>query len=458
VSLKGGRRRKSTQVERTEGERAEGSKDFGRGEPSMATKGPERSGTSHLMEEVVTASNAQAALERVVQNRGSPGIDGMRVGELALYLKANWTRIRAELLAGTYQPQPVKRQEIPKSGGGIRELGIPTVLDRFIQQAILQVLQPRFDPTFSRHSYGFRPGRSAHDALDAAQRYIQDGRDFVVDVDLEKFFDRVNHDVLMSRLARRIEDKRLLGLIRRYLNAGIMANGVVIERYEGTPQGGPLSPLLANVLLDEVDKELERRGLAFCRYADDCNVYVRSQRAAENAMATMRKLFARLRLRVNESKSAVARPWERKFLGYTFVVGPGARIKRGIAPKSLERMKDRVRAITQRNGGRSIEAVVAELRSYLTGWRAYFDRSEIRTQFHELDAWIRRRLRVLQLKQWKRGRTVVKELTARKIAPEVAIRVAALCRRYARVSRLRVIFIALPDKLFDTMGLPRLAS
>ncbi|HEU0053858.1 MAG TPA: group II intron reverse transcriptase/maturase, partial [Longimicrobium sp.] len=317
------------------------------------------------MERVVERGNVKAALKRVEQNKGSPGIDGMTVDELRSWLVENWKEVRERLLDGTYQPTPVRGQEIPKSGGGVRKLGIPTVLDRLIQQAILQVLQPKFDPTFSEHSHGFRPGRSAHDAVCEAQRYVQEGRRWVVDVDLEKFFDRVNHDVLMGRLEKRIGDKRMLGLIRGYLNAGIMVNGVVMERHEGTPQGGPLSPLLANVLLDEVDKELEKRGHAFVRYADDCNVYVRSKRAGEDVMETLRCLYAGLRLRINEAKSAVARPWGRKFLGYSFWVAKGREVKRRVAPKALEAMKERVREITSRSGGRSMRSVIAELRGYL---------------------------------------------------------------------------------------------
>jgi RNA-directed DNA polymerase len=294
------------------------------GEAIPAAQGDERSGVGGLMEQVVERDNLKRALKRVRSNKGSAGIDGMRVEELPEYLRGNWERIRAELLAGGYQPSGVRRQEIPKSGGGVRQLGIPTVLDRFIQQAILQVLQPIFDPTFSEHSYGFRPGRRAHDAVCQAQRYVQSGRRWVVDVDLEKFFDRVNHDVLMARVAKRVEDKRLLRVIRRYLEAGIMANGVVVERHEGTPQGGPLSPLLANVLLDEVDRMLEGSGHRFVRYADDCNVYVRSKRAGERVMGRMARLYAKLKLVVNQEKSTVARVWERKFLGYSFWVAPGS--------------------------------------------------------------------------------------------------------------------------------------
>jgi RNA-directed DNA polymerase len=293
------------------------------GEAGPAVQGYGRSGVGDLMERVVERNNLVRALKRVRSNKGSPGIDGMSVEELPEYLRENWERIRAELLAGSYRPTAVRRHEIPKSGGGVRQLGIPTVLDRFIQQAILQVLQPIFDPTFSEHSYGFRPGRSAQQAVCQAQRYVQSGRRWVVDVDLEKFFDRVSHDVLMGRLAKRLEDKRLLRIIRRYLEAGVMANGLVVERHEGTPQGGPLSPLLANVLLDEVDRKLERSGHRFVRYADDCNVYVKSKRAGERVMSRMVRLYAKLRLKVNEEKSTVARVWERKFLGYSLWVAPG---------------------------------------------------------------------------------------------------------------------------------------
>jgi RNA-directed DNA polymerase len=456
MSLGDVRHQKTAQAELAQGDRGEAPKELRSGEASTATSGDERSGTDRLMEQVVEASNAQTALKKVVRNKGGPGIDGMRVEDLTAYLRVNWRRIRSELLTGTYQPQPVKRQEIPKSGGGVRVLGIPTALDRFVQQAILQVLQPRFDPTFSKHSYGFRPGRSAHGAIYAAQRYIQEGRHWVVDLDLEKFFDRVNHDVLMSRMAKRVEDKRLLKLVRAYLNAGIMVNGVVIERPEGTPQGGPLSPLLANVLLDEVDKELEKRGHAFCRYADDCNVYVHSERAGQRVMAHMRKLLTRLRLKVNESKSAVARPWDRKFLGFSFRLDRNGKVQRCVAPQSLDKMKERVREITARNGGKSITAVIGQLRLYLVGWRGYFHLTEVAGQLRGLDAWIRRRLRILQLKQWKRGTTVFQKLRALGLDRGPAAKVAARSRRYARVSRMPAIFVALPDKLFDALGVPRL--
>ena len=408
------------------------------------------------MEEVVERSNVRAALKRVRQNKGSPGIDGMTVDELPRHLAENWEGLRAELLAGTYRPQPVKRQPIPKSGGGVRELGIPCVLDRFIQQAILQVLQPRFDPTFSEHSHGFRPGRRAHDAVRAAQRYIQEGRRWVVDVDLEKFFDRVNHDVLMGRLAKRVEDRRMLRLIRCYLEAGIMADGVVMERHEGTPQGGPLSPLLANVLLDEVDKALEKRGHAFARYADDSNVYVWSRRAGEDVLETLRRLYAKLRLRVNEKKSAVARPWGRKFLGYSFWVANGGVVKRRVARRALVAMKDRVRAMTNRNRGRSLQQVTQDLRGYLVGWREYYRLADTPGVLRSLDQWVRHRLRAVHLKQWKRGRTVYRELRTRGLSQPAAAYVARHTRRWWWNAG-RYLHIALPNRYFDALGVPRLA-
>jgi RNA-directed DNA polymerase len=409
------------------------------------------------MEAVIKPRNLRAALKRVRQNRGSPGIDGMTVEELPGWLREHWAEARESLLSGTYQPQAVKRQRIPKRGGGERELGIPTVLDRFIQQALLQVLQPRFDPTFSEHSYGFRPGRRAHDAVRAAQRYVQAGRRWVVDVDLEKFFDRVNHDVLMGKLAPRIEDRRVLGLIRRYLEAGVMADGVVVERYEGTPQGGPLSPLLANVLLDEVDRELEKRGHSFCRYADDCNVYVRSKRTAERVMESLRRLYARLRLRINQAKSTVAPVWERQFLGFSFWVAPGGAVRWRVGSKALEAMKHRVRELTARNRGRSLRQVVGDLRGYLMGWKEYFRLAQTPKIFDELDQWIRHRLRAVQLKQWKRGRTIYRELRARGLSQVGAAKVAAGTRRWWHNARL-MIHVALPTQFFTELGLPRLGA
>jgi group II intron reverse transcriptase/maturase len=409
------------------------------------------------MERVVLRSNLQAALKRVRKNKGSPGIDGMTVDELSDFLRENWPDLREQLLAGSYRPQAVRRRLIPKAGGRMRELGIPTVLDRFIQQALLQVLQPRFDPTFSEHSHGFRPGRRAHDAVWEAQRYVQEGRWWVVDVDLERFFDRVHHDVLMGKLAKRIEDKRVLGLIRRYLDAGIMLHGVVTERHEGTPQGGPLSPLLANVLLDEVDQELEKRGHAFVRYADDCNVYVRSRRAGERVMGLLRRLYAGLRLRINESKSAVAPASKRQLLGFAFWYGPGRVVRRRLAPKALGRMKDRVRLITGRMRGRSLQQVCEELKGYLSGWKQYFQLVETPGILARLDEWIRHRLRALQLKQWTRGRTIFRELRRRGLSRTTAAKVAAYGRCWWRNSAM-AIHIALPNSLFDELGLPRLAA
>ncbi|MEW6490845.1 MAG: group II intron reverse transcriptase/maturase [Thermodesulfobacteriota bacterium] len=417
----------------------------------------EGSGASGLMERAVSRPNMVAAFKRVKENKGSPGIDGMTVEDLPVWLQENWEGIREQLLSGTYRPQAIRRQTIPKTGGGERELGIPTVLDRLIQQALLQVLQPIFDPTFSDHSYGFRPGRSAHQAVRRAQQYVQEGRRWVVDVDLARFFDRVNHDILMERLSRRTGDKRVLRLIRRYLEAGVMVNGVVMERQEGTPQGGPLSPLLANVLLDEVDKELERRGHRFVRYADDGNVYVKSRRAGERVMALLRRLYSRLHLQVNESKSAVARVWDRKFLGFSFWTAPAKKVRLRVAKKALEEMKERVRRLTRRSAGRSINQVVGELRSYLVGWKNYFRLADTPKVFLELDEWIRHRLRAIQLKQWKRGRTTYRELVSRGLSPDRAAQVAANTRRWWKNSAM-ALHIALPNRLFDELGLPRLGA
>jgi RNA-directed DNA polymerase len=424
-------------------------------EAPTATHENERSGTSGLLELVCERQNLQSALKRVRKNKGSAGIDGMTVDELPEHLKTHWPVLREQLLAGTYQPSMVKRQSIPKSGGGIRELGIPPVVDRFIQQAILQVLGPRFDVTFSEHSYGFRPRRRAHDAVVQAQRYVNEGRKIVVDVDLEKFFDRVNHDVLMGRLAKRIEDKRLLGLIRRYLEVGVMANGVATQRHEGTPQGGPLSPLLANVLLDEVDKELEKRGHAFVRYADDCNIYVRSRRAGERVMSLLRKQYASLQLCVNESKSAIDYAWKRKILGYSMWRSREGVVKRRVAPKALSTMKDRVREITRRTGGKSIRQVVGELRVYLVGWRNYFHLAETPDVFRTLDGWIRHRLRALHLKQWKNGPTIYRELRNRGLSEHETSRVARFSKRWWKNSAMLINF-ALPIRYFDELGVPRL--
>jgi RNA-directed DNA polymerase len=350
------------------------------------------------------------ALKRVRSNRGAPGADGMTVEALSPYLKKNWTRIREELLGETYIPQPIRRVEIPKPDGkGVRTLGIPTVLDRLIQQAVLQVLTPVFDPHFSESSYGFRPGRGCHDAVKAAQVHVEAGYRFVVDIDLEKFFDRVNHDVLMARVARRVGDKRLLRLIRRYLEAGIMMEGVVSPREEGTPQGGPLSPILSNVLLDDLDKELERRGHRFCRYADDCNVYVQSKAAGNRVMESITGfLRKRLRLKVNRDKSAVDRPWNRKFLGYTMTPHSCPKLK--VSPQSVNRAKGRIKEIVRQGRGRSLPKVIGELKPFLRGWVTYFRLSQVKGVFEELDQWIRRRLRLILWRQWKKPRTRAKKM------------------------------------------------
>jgi len=427
------------------------------GEAVSAVRGDERSGLDGLMDRVVDGGNLRRALKRVQQNGGSPGVDGLTVDELPVRLKRHWPVIREQLLTGRYQPSMVKRVEIPKPGGGTRMLGIPTVLDRFIQQAVLQVLQPMIDPTFSESSYGFRPGRRAHDAVCQAQRYVQSGRRWVVDVDLEQFFDRVNHDVLMGLVAKRITDSRVRTLIRRYLEAGMMASGVVVERHEGTPQGGPLSPLLANVLLDVVDKKLERRGHRFVRYADDSNVYVRSKRAAERVMERLIRLYAKLKLRINPAKSAVAPARDRSFLGYSFWVAPGKIVKRRVAPKALEKMKERIREITSRNGGRSLTQVVALLRSYLVGWKAYFRLADTPRVFAGVDQWLHRRLRMLMLKQWKRGRTMYRELQRRGVGGAALGMAARFSRSWWHVAAHKALQIAVPTRYFESMGLPRLA-
>jgi len=413
-------------------------------------------GRDGLLLQALAKANMEAAWKRVKSNRGSAGVDGLSIAETAAYLRAHWPRIRESLLDGSYRPSPVRRVQIPKSDGGVRELGIPTVTDRLIQQALLQVLQPRIDPTFSDHSYGFRPGRRAHDAVLDAQRYVQDGYRVVVDVDLEKFFDRVNHDILMERLARRIEDKAVLRLIRCYLVAGIMGGGVVMERFEGTPQGGPLSPLLANVLLDEVDRELERRGHRFVRYADDCNVYVRSRRAGERVLAGLTKLYERLRLKVNDAKTAVAPVSRRKFLGYAFWYGPGGQVKCRVADKALNAFKQRIRQFTCRSGGRNLTETAERLRAYMPGWKAYFQLAQTPKVFRELDEWIRHRLRAVQLKHWRRGTTMYRELKALGASETDARQVAANSRRWWRNSRF-LLNRAMPVAYFDRLGVPRLS-
>jgi len=378
-----------------------------------------RDRTLPRFEEVISRENMWAAYHRVVKNKGAPGVDGMTVEQLGPYLREHWQAIRESLLDGTYRPAPVRKVEIPKPGGGMRMLGIPTVLDRLIQQAIAQVLGKWFDPTFSDASFGFRPGRSAHQALERSREHIAAGHRWVVDMDLEKFFDRVNHDVLMSRLARRIEDKRILRLIRRYLQAGMMEGGITSPRTEGTPQGGPLSPLLSNVLLDELDRELQRRGHRFVRYADDCNIYVRSKRAGERVLASVERfLVNRLRLVVNRDKSAVDRPWNRKFLGYTFTTHFQPKLK--IAPQSVKRFKAKLREMFRRGRGRNLGRFLDELRPVLIGWVSYYRKSQVRITFEQLDQWIRRKLRAILWRQWKRPRTRVQELKRRGLAEETA--------------------------------------
>jgi RNA-directed DNA polymerase len=380
-----------------------------------------------LLERVLERGNMLQALDRVESNKGAPGVDGVDVKSLRNYVVEHWVGIRQQLLAGTYKPQPVRRVEIPKPGGGKRGLGIPTVIDRLIQQALLQVLTPIFDPTFSDYSYGFRPGRKAHDAVLQAQGYIQAGYRWTVDMDLEKFFDRVNHDILMSRVGRKVKDKRVLRLIRAYLNAGVMVNGVALRMELGTPQGGPLSPLLANILLDDFDKELNRRGHKFVRYADDCNVYVKSRRAGERVRASLTKyLEDTLRLKVNREKSAVDRPWKRKFLGYSFQSQKRTPIR--LADKTIERFKDRVREITNRARSMSLQERIRQLNAYILGWVAYFRLAEMKKHCERFDEWIRRRLRMCIWKQWKRVRTRIRELRALK-QPEWVVIMMANSRR-----------------------------
>jgi RNA-directed DNA polymerase len=409
------------------------------------------------MEAVVERTNLLKALEQVQRNKGAPGVDGMTIGKLAPYLKEHWPAIRAQLLDGSYKPQPVRRVEIPKASGGIRALGIPTVLDRFIQQAVMQALQADWDPTFSEHSFGFRPGRSAHQAVARAQEFIASGHGIVVDLDLEKFFDRVNHDILMGLVAKRVTDKRILRLIRGFLTAGVLIDGLVGPTEEGTPQGGPLSPLLSNLMLDVLDKELEKRGHHFVRYADDCNIYVRSQRAGERVMAGIEQfLTKRLKLKVNKAKSAVAAPRARKFLGFSFTVGKT--IKRRLAPQTVARIKARVRELTRRTRGRNLAQIIEELARYLIGWRAYFGFCETPSVLRDLDQWIRRRLRAIAWEQWKRGRTRFAELTSRGIDRDLAAQTAGSPHGPWRISKSPALHRAFSTTAFIALGLPSLAA
>jgi RNA-directed DNA polymerase len=409
------------------------------------------------MEAVVEGENLKQALAQVKRNKGAAGIDGMSVDELAAYLKKHWPMIRAQLLEGTYKPQPVRRVEIPKASGGTRPVGIPTVLDRFIQQAVMQVLQADWDGTFSEMSFGFRPGRSAHQAVEQAQAYIATGHGFVVDIDLEKFFDRVNHDVLMGLIAKRVGDKRILKLIRAFLSAGVMEGGLVSPTEEGTPQGGPLSPLLSNLMLDVLDKELEKRGHRFVRYADDCNIYVRSQRAGERVMAGIEKLLAkRLKLKVNKAKSAVAKPSVRKFLGFSFTGGKESP-RRRIAPQAVARFKTKVRELTRRTRGRSLTQIIKELSTYLIGWRGYFGFCQTPSVLRALDEWIRRRLRAIAWKQWKRGRARFAELRRRGVGRDLAAQTAGGPQGPWRLANSPALNIALPTRSLGSLGLAPVA-
>lgn len=410
-----------------------------------------------LMERVVERGNMLRALRRVEQNKGAAGVDGMGVKELRPYLQEHWPRLKEQLLTGTYKPLPVRRVEIPKPDGGIRLLGIPTALDRLIQQALLQILTPIFEPGFSEHSYGFRPGRKAQQAVKQAQEYLCQGYRYVVDIDLEKFFDRVNHDILMARVARKVQDKRVLRLIRRYLQAGVMLNGCCIRTEEGTPQGGPISPLLANIILDDLDKELERRGHKFARYADDCNIYVRSRRAGLRVMDSVRRFVeGRLKLRINLQKSAVDRPWRRKFLGFSFTWEREPRVR--IAPRSLKRFKDRVRQLTARRWSISLEERIKRINTYLRGWIGYFRLADTPTVLQALDEWVRRRLRMCLLKQWKRPATKRRNLVALGIPEDWARLISGSRKGYWRLAKTPQVNKALGLAYWRDQGLTSLAD
>jgi RNA-directed DNA polymerase len=434
--------------------RGEAPREFGgRVEASISGNGNQSPTVPTVMQEVLDRDNLIAALDRVMGNKGAPGVDGMSVEELPDFLLAHWADIKRQLLEGTYQPQPVRRVDIPKPDGGSRQLGIPTVLDRLIQQAVQQVLTRRWDPTFSPNSFGFRPGRSAHQAVEQAQRLIAEGRDWVVDLDLEKFFDRVNHDRLMGQIMKRETDKALLKLIRSFLTAGVMEAGLFSPTDEGTPQGGPLSPLLSNLVLDELDQELERRGLSFVRYADDCNIYVGSERAGKRVMDGVSRFISQtLKLKVNASKSAVARPKDRKFLGFSFT--GGKELKRRIAPKALKRFRERVRELTGQGKGSSLRQVIEPLASYLRGWVGYFGVCQTPSVLKKQDAWIRRRLRCVVLRHWNTGRRLYAELVNRQVSPDLAAKTAgSACNRW-RLSKSPALHIALPNALFTRLGLP----
>lgn len=427
-----------------------------RGEASVGASGGDVSvvDDGRAMERVVERGNLFAALSRVKRNAGGPGVDGMTVEALPGYLQEHWTEIRESLLSGTYRPSPVKRVEIPKPGGGVRRLGVPTVVDRFVQQALLQVLQPGWDETFSDASYGFRPGRSAHQAVSRAQGYVREGYGWVVDMDLEKFFDRVNHDKVMSLVKARVSDRRVTKLIDRYLKSGVLDGDGFEATEEGTPQGGPLSPLLANLLLDGLDKELERRGHRYVRYADDCNIYVRSEVAGERVLSSVtRFLERRLRLTVNAEKSAVDRPWRRTFLGFS-ITSRRHGCRRRVSDKALKALRVEIRRLTRRTRGVSFLRVVWELRRYLDGWFGYFGFAEARRALKEIDSWIRRRLRCYLWKQW--GRRGYRELRRRGVSRELAWNTCKSAHGPWRLSHSPALYYALPGRHFDALGLPRL--
>ena len=439
--------------------RGEAPKDLVKGTESLVAKHRTESPAKdeQLIEEVCERENCKQALARVKANKGSAGVDRMTVQQLPEFLKQHWPAVREQLLSGTYKPQPVKRVEIPKPDGGVRKLGIPTVLDRFIQQAVMQILQCKWDRTFSEHSYGFRPGRSAHQAVEQAQKYLAEGYRWVVDLDLENFFDRVNHDKLMGKIAQWVSDKRMLKLIRVFLTAGVMEDGLVSPVDEGTPQGGPLSPLLSNLVLDEWDRELERRGLRFARYADDCNLYVRSRRAGERVMASATRLLAvKLKLTVNQQKSAVARPWERKFLGFSFTSHRQPKLR--IAPQALVRFKGRIRELTSRTRGVSIERMAEELSRYLRGWLGYLGRCQTPSVLRGLEGWSGRRLRSVIWKQWKRSRVRFGELRRRGVGTELAAQTVGSSHGPWRIANSPALALALSNAYFDSLGIPSLTG
>ena len=441
-------------IERPREMRGEAKQRTGRDDTKEAHHKVHDLGCSDLLEQVVASENMRKAWKRVEANKGSAGVDGLSIEATKAVLKTTWGAVKTSLLNGTYRPQPLREVKIPKGNGGTRTLGIPTVTDRVIQQAILQILQPMIDPSFSESSYGFRPGRKAQDAISKAQEYVQAGYEIVVDVDLESFFDRVNHDIMMHRLSKRVSDKKLLRLIRRYLEAGIMQHGITRERHEGTPQGGALSPLLANILLDEVDKELEKRGHKFVRYADDCNIYVRSQKAGERVLQSLRRLYEKLHLKVNESKTAVDKATKRKFLSFRFHKVKGE-VKRAICQQAIAKFKYRIRRITRQGKGMSIKQMVENLRSYMMGWKGYFGFAQTRSTLQSLEEWIRHRLRAMHLKQWKRGKTSYKALVKLGAPKQSAAIVAKHTRRWWHNSCLELNRL-LPISYFDQLGVPRL--